>query len=55
MSVAYGECVANMIQPFWALPLLAIAGIGVRRVLGFSVISFLVALVVYGGAMLVFA
>ena len=55
MSVAYGECVANMIQPFWALPLLAIAGIGVRRVLGFSVISFLVSLVVYGAAMLVFA
>ncbi len=55
MSVAYGECVANMIQPFWALPLLAIAGIGVRRVLGFSVISFLVSLLVYGAAMLVFA
>jgi short-chain fatty acids transporter len=55
MSVAYGEGVANMIQPFWALPLLAIAGIGMRRVLGFSVISFLVSFVVFGVAMLVFA
>ena len=26
-GVGYGEGVANMIQPFWALPLLAIAGI----------------------------
>jgi short-chain fatty acids transporter len=55
MSVAYGEGVANMIQPFWALPLLAIAGIGMRRVMGFSVVSFFVSLVVFGGAMLVFA
>jgi len=52
MSVAYGEGVANMIQPFWALPLLAIAGIGMRRVMGFSVISFFVSLVVFGGTLL---
>lgn len=55
MSVAYGEGVANMIQPFWALPLLAIAGIGMRRVMGFSVVSFAVSFVVFGAAMLVFA
>jgi short-chain fatty acids transporter len=53
MSVAYGEGVANMIQPFWALPLLAIAGIGMRRVMGFSVISFAVSFLVFGGALLV--
>jgi short-chain fatty acids transporter len=52
MSVAYGEGVANMIQPFWALPLLAIAGIGMRRVMGFSVISFFVSLLVFGGSLL---
>jgi short-chain fatty acids transporter len=55
MSVAYGEGVANMIQPFWALPLLAIAGIGMRRVMGFSVISFFVSLVVFGTALLFLA
>ena len=55
MSVAYGEGVANMIQPFWALPLLAIAGIGMRRVMGFSVISFVVSFAVFGAAMLAFA
>jgi short-chain fatty acids transporter len=53
MSVAYGEGVANMIQPFWALPLLAIAGIGMRRVMGFTVISFFVSFVVFGAALLV--
>ncbi len=52
MSVAYGEGVANMIQPFWALPLLAVAGIGMRRVMGFSVISFLVSFVVFSLSLL---
>jgi short-chain fatty acids transporter len=53
MAVGYGEGVANMIQPFWALPLLAIAGIGMRRVMGFSVISFFVSLLVFGASLLV--
>jgi len=48
MGVAMGEEVANMIQPFWALPIIAIAGISIRRVMGFTVISFVVALVLYG-------
>jgi short-chain fatty acids transporter len=51
-GVGYGEGVANMIQPFWALPLLAIAGIGMRRVMGFTVITFFVSFVVFGASML---
>jgi short subunit fatty acids transporter len=39
-----GESVANMIQPFFALPLLAIAGIPMRRMMGFMVITFLISL-----------
>jgi short-chain fatty acids transporter len=53
MAVAMGEQVANMIQPFWALPVLAIAGISLRRVMGFTVMSFLVGVVVFGVALLV--
>jgi short-chain fatty acids transporter len=51
-GVGYGEAVANMIQPFWALPLLAIAGIGMRRVMGFTVMTFFVTLVVFGASLL---
>ncbi|MGH3380351.1 MAG: TIGR00366 family protein, partial [Actinoallomurus sp.] len=40
MSVAMGEQVTNMIQPFWALPVLAIAGLRVRDMMGFTVIAF---------------
>jgi short-chain fatty acids transporter len=52
-AVGYGEGVANMIQPFWALPLLAIAGIGMRRVMGFTVVTFFVSLVVFGASLLI--
>ncbi len=47
MGVAIGEEVANMIQPFWALPVLAIAGVGLRRVMAFTVVSFAIAFAVF--------
>jgi short-chain fatty acids transporter len=52
MAVAMGESVANMLQPFFALPILAIAGIKMRRMMGFMVITFLISLVVFGAALL---
>ncbi|MBE7247327.1 MAG: TIGR00366 family protein, partial [Actinomycetospora chiangmaiensis] len=55
MAVAMGEQVSNMMQPFWALPVVAMAGIGIQRVLGFTVVTFAVAGVIYGAALLVFA
>lgn len=48
MAVAMGESVANMLQPFFALPILAIAGIGMRRMMGYMVITFLVAFAAFG-------
>jgi short-chain fatty acids transporter len=53
MAVAMGEEVANMLQPFWALPVVAIAGIGIQRVLGFTVLTFMVSTLIYGAALLV--
>jgi short-chain fatty acids transporter len=47
MGVAIGEEVANMVQPFWALPVLAIAGVGLRRVMAFTVVSFFVAFAIF--------
>lgn len=52
MAVAMGESVANMLQPFFALPILAIAGIPMRRMMGFMVITFLISFVVFGLSML---
>src|SRR5450830_1140569 len=52
MAVAMGEQVSNMLQPFWAAPVVAMAGIGVQRVLGFTFMTFLVGAVIYGAALL---
>jgi short-chain fatty acids transporter len=52
MAVAMGESVANMLQPFFALPILAIAGIKMRRMMGFMVITFFVSLVAFGLSLL---
>ena len=52
MAVANGEAVANMIQPFWLLPVLAIAKLNVRQVMGFTVVAFLLGFVVFGAASL---
>lgn len=41
MAVAWGDAWTNMIQPFWTLPLLAIAGLKVKDIIGFCVIAML--------------
>jgi short-chain fatty acids transporter len=53
MAVAFGEAVANMIQPFWLLPVLAIARLNVRQVMGFTVVAFLIGTVVLTIAILI--
>jgi short-chain fatty acids transporter len=52
MAVAMGESVANMLQPFFALPILAIAGIKMRRMMGFMVVTFFVSLIAFGVSLL---
>lgn len=52
MAVAMGESVANMLQPFFALPILAIAGMSMKRMMGFMVVTFAVSAVIFGLALL---
>jgi short-chain fatty acids transporter len=54
MGVAFGEQVANMVQPFWALPILAIAGLGIRDIMGYCVVTLAMAFSAYGLALLIF-
>lgn len=39
MAVAYGDQWTNMLQPFWALPALAIAGLKMRDILGYTTVT----------------
>ena len=38
MGIAWGDCWTNLIQPFWALPALAIAGLKARDIMGYLVV-----------------
>ncbi len=47
MAIAYGEQWMNMAQPFWALPALAIAGLGVRDIMGYCITALLFSGVIF--------
>ncbi len=49
MAMAFGDELTNMLQPFWALPLLGITGLRARDILPYTLLVMLVA----GSAMLV--
>lgn len=51
MGVAMAENVANMLQPFWAVPVVAMAGIRIQRLMGYTAITFVVTLMIYIGAL----
>ncbi|WP_432786916.1 Putative short-chain fatty acid transporter [Oligella sp. MSHR50489EDL] len=42
MTIAWGDAWTNMIQPFWALPALAIAGLKARDIMGFCLFTLIV-------------
>ena len=42
MAVAWGDAWTNLIQPFWALPVLAIAGLKARDIMGFCLVQLLI-------------
>ena len=44
MAIAWGDQWTNMIQPFWALPALGVAGLSARNVMG-----YLVVILIYSG------
>ena len=52
MGIAYGDQWTNLIQPFWALPLLAIANLRVRDVMGYTSVTLITSGLVFGATML---
>ncbi|MHA7851423.1 TIGR00366 family protein [Roseovarius sp.] len=52
LGVAWGEAWTNMIQPFWTLPMLAIAGLGIHDIMGYTAVVLLVSGVVIGAILL---
>ena len=54
MALAYGDQLTNMLQPFWALPLLGITGLKAKEILPYTLILLLAGVVIFIGGLLVF-
>ena len=52
LGVAYGDQWTNMIQPFWTIPLLAIAGLHMRQIMGYTFVIFIFTGLLYSSAMI---
>jgi short-chain fatty acids transporter len=52
MAIAYGDQWTNMIQPFWALPVLAISGLKIRDILGYTTVTLVASGLVFATTML---
>lgn len=49
MALAWGDSWTNQIQPFWALPALAIAGLDVKDIMGYCIMVLLLSGIIISG------
>jgi short-chain fatty acids transporter len=54
MAMAYGDQLTNMLQPFWALPLLGITRLKAKQILPFTLILMVVGFVICSAAIFLF-
>ncbi len=54
MAVAWGDAWTNLLQPFWALPMLGIAGLKPRDIMGFCMIQLVATGIIIGGVLYFF-
>ena len=52
MALAYGDQLTNMLQPFWALPLLGITGLKARAILPYALVLMALGAVVFCATLL---
>jgi len=54
LAFAYGDEVTNMLQPFWALPLLGITRLSAKAIFPYTLLLFMTGMIVYGLSVLFF-
>jgi len=52
LAISYGDQWTNTIQPFWTIPLLAIAGLTMREIMGYTFVIFFVTFVLFSAGLL---
>ena len=54
-AIAWGDAWTNLIQPFWALPALAIAKLSAKDIMGYCLVDLLVSGVIICGGLIIWA
>ncbi len=54
MALCYGDQITNMLQPFWALPLLGITGLQAKEILPYTLFLLLVGILIFCTILLLF-
>ncbi|WP_339611468.1 TIGR00366 family protein [uncultured Planktosalinus sp.] len=54
MALSYGDQITNMLQPFWALPLLAITRLKAKEILPYTVVLMVAGSFIYLAGLLIF-
>ncbi|MCF6242808.1 MAG: TIGR00366 family protein [Bacteroidales bacterium] len=54
MALAYGDQLTNMLQPFWALPLLGITGLKAKELIPYTLFLMIIGFVLFVSALLLF-
>lgn len=54
MALAYGDQLTNMLQPFWALPLLGITGLKAKDIIPYTLFIMIIGTVIYISGLLLF-
>jgi short-chain fatty acids transporter len=54
MALSYGDQLTNMLQPFWALPLLGITGLKAKSILPYTLLMMVLGAIIYLTALFIF-
>ena len=54
MSLSYCDQITNILQPFWALPLLGITGLKAKEILPYTLLLMLLGGVIFISGLLIF-
>lgn len=54
MALAYGDQLTNMLQPFWALPLLGITGLRASDILPYTLVVMMIGIFIFAAGLLLF-
>ena len=54
MALVYGDQLTNMLQPFWALPLLGITQLKAKEILPYTLIIMLIGFLIFSVALIIY-